>query len=185
MQLKQITGASPRRHCRALRWPVDSHLSGDLVREGTAVKYAAIADWATDKQYPVTFMCAQLGVTRQGYYRRLAGGPSERERSDAELTATIRQIHTQLHGHPGVRRVWAELVVRGVRVARKRVWRLMQAAGLQGRHPRAWKKTTVAGLRPIDAPDLVGQDLTADTPDTRCSGDITCVQSVDGWVYTV
>jgi hypothetical protein len=29
------------------------------------VKYAAIADWATDKQYSVTFMCAQLGVVRQ------------------------------------------------------------------------------------------------------------------------
>jgi hypothetical protein len=84
---------------------------------------------------------------------RLASGPSERERTDAELTATIQEIHTELHGHPGVRR-GAELVVRGVRVARKRTWRLMQAAGLQGRHPRAWKKTTVAGLRPIDAPDL-------------------------------
>ena len=148
------------------------------------MKYAAIADWATDKQYPVTFMCAQLGVARQGYYRWLAGGPSERERCDAELTATIRQIHAELHGHPGVRRVWAELVVRGVRVARKRVWRLMQAAGLQGRHPRAWKKTTVAGLRPIDAPDLIGQDFTAEQPDTRWCGDITYVQTVDGWVYT-
>jgi hypothetical protein len=30
------------------------------------VKYAAIADWATDKAYPVTFMCDQLGVVRQG-----------------------------------------------------------------------------------------------------------------------
>ena len=29
------------------------------------MKYAAIADWATDKQYSVTFMCAQLGVVRQ------------------------------------------------------------------------------------------------------------------------
>ena len=48
------------------------------------MKYAAIADWATDKQYPVTFMCAQLGVARQGYYLWLAGGPSERERSYAE-----------------------------------------------------------------------------------------------------
>ena len=35
------------------------------------MKYAAIADWATDKQYSVTFMCAQLGVARQGYYRWL------------------------------------------------------------------------------------------------------------------
>ena len=71
------------------------------------MRYAAIADWAPDKQYPVTFMCAQLGVARQGYYRWLTGGPSQRERTDAELTETIRQIHTELHGHPGVRRVWA------------------------------------------------------------------------------
>jgi transposase InsO family protein len=93
-------------------------------------------------------------------------------------------IHTELHGHPGVRRVWAELVVRGVRAARKRVWRLMKAAGLQGRHPRAWKKTTVAGQRPIDAPDLIGQDFTAHARDTRWVGDITYVATVDGWVYT-
>jgi putative transposase len=148
------------------------------------VKYAAIADWATDKQYSVTFMCAQLGVARQGYYRWLTDGPCERERTDTELTEQIREIHAQLHGHPGVRRVWAELVVRGLRVARKRVWRLMRAAGLQGRHPRAWKRTTVAGQQPVDAPDLIGQDFTAAQPDTRWCGDITYVQTVDGWVYT-
>ncbi len=83
-----------------------------------------------------------------------------------------------------MRRVWAELVVRGFRVARKRVWRLMRAAGLQGRHPRAWKKTTVAGERPIDAPDLIGQDFTAQAANTRWCGDITYVRTVDGWAYT-
>ena len=148
------------------------------------MKYAAIADWVSDKKYSVTFMCDQLGVTRQGYYRWLTEGPCQRERTDAELTKQIREIHTELHGHPGVRRVWAELVVRGVRAARKRVWRLMKAAGLQGRHPRAWKKATVAGQRPIDAPDLIGQDFTAHARDTRWVGDITYVATVDGWVYT-
>jgi len=148
------------------------------------VKYAAIADWAADKEYSVTFMCAQLGVVRQGYYRWLADGPCQRERTDAELTEQIREIHRDLHGHPGVRRVWAELVVRGVQVARKRVWRLMRAAGLRGRFPRAWKKTTTAGRRPIDAPDLIGQDFTAAAPNTRWCGDISYVQTVDGWVYT-
>jgi putative transposase len=148
------------------------------------VKYAAIADWAADKLYPVTFMCAQLGLARQGYYRWLAHGPCQRERSDAELTEQIRTIYDQLDGNPGVRRVWAELVVQGVRVARKRVWRLMSAAGLQGRHPKAWIRTTVAGQRPIDAPDLIGQDFTAQDPNTRWCGDITYVQTVDGWAYT-
>jgi putative transposase len=148
------------------------------------VKYAAIADWALEGEFTVTFMCEQLGVIRQGYYRWLASGPSQRERTDVELTPTIRAIHRDLHGDPGVRRVWAELVVRGVRVARKRVWRLMRGAGLQGRHPRAWRKTTVAGLRPIDAADLVGRDFTADAPDTRWCGDISYVQTVEGWAYT-
>ena len=54
------------------------------------MKYAAIADWATDQQYSVTFMCAQLGVVRQGYYRWLADGPCQRERTDAELTSQIK-----------------------------------------------------------------------------------------------
>ncbi|MGH3866820.1 MAG: IS3 family transposase [Pseudonocardiaceae bacterium] len=158
--------------------------SGSLVREGTAVKYAAIADWADKKEFPVTFMCERLGVVRQGYYRWRAEGPCERERTDAELTETIRNIHRDPHGHPGVRRVWAELLVRGVRVAAKRVWRLMKAAGPRGRHPRVWKKTTVAGQRPIDAPDLIGQNFTAADPNTRWCGDITYVRTVDGWAYT-
>src|SRR3954469_3665612 len=105
--------------------------SGPLVRERTAGKSAAIADWATDKQFTVTFMCAQLGVARQGYYRWLAAGPCERERTDAELTEQIREIHHALRGDPGTRRGWAELVVRGYRAARKRVWRLMRAADLR------------------------------------------------------
>ena len=148
------------------------------------MKYAAIADWAPEGEFTITFMCEQLGVVRQGYYRWLASGPTRRERTDAELTDTIRAIHRDLHGDPGVRRVWAELVVRGIRIARKRVWRLMRAAGLQGRHPRAWRKTTIAGLRPIDAPDLIGRDFTATAPDTRWCGDITYTQTVDGWAYT-
>ena len=122
------------------------------------MKYAAIADWADEKEYPVTFMCEQLGVVRQGYYRWRSAGPCERERTDAELTEQILEIHSELDGHPGVRRVWAELVTRGVRVAPKRIWRLMRAAGLRGRHPRAWRKTTLAGQRSVDAPDLIGRE---------------------------
>jgi len=148
------------------------------------VKYAAIADWALEKEYSVTFMCAELGVTRQGYYRWLAQGACQRERTDAALTEAIVAIHAELDGHPGVRRVWAELLARGVRVSPKRVWRLMRAAGLRGRHPRAWRKTTIAGQRPVDAPDLIGQDITAEVPNTRWCGDITYVRTVEGWVYT-
>jgi hypothetical protein len=111
------------------------------------VKYAAIADWAEEKEYSVTFMCEQLGVVRQGYYRWRSAGPCERERTDAELTEQILRIHTELDGNPGVRRVWAELAARGVRVSPKRIWRLMRAAACADatREPGARPPSPVSG----------------------------------------
>ena len=134
------------------------------------MKYAAIADWADEKEYTISFMCDQLGVCRQGYYRWRAQGPCQRELTDAELTGEIRQIHSELEGNPGVRRIHAELAARRIQVGPKRVWRLMRTAGLRGRHPQAGKKTTIAGQRPVDAPDLIGQDFTAEAPNTRWCG---------------
>lgn len=147
------------------------------------MKYAAIADWAAERLFPVTFMCAQLGIARSGYYRWLASGASQRERDDAELSEIIRTVYKELEGNPGVRRVWAELVVLGHRVSRKRVWRLMKTAGLQGRHPKAGTRTTVQGEDPAPVPDLIGRDFVAEAPNTRWCGDITYIRTVQGWAY--
>ena len=145
--------------------------------------FAAIADWAVSKEYPVEFMCDQLEVSVSGYYAWRTRPASARTRTDASLTSLIVAIFERLKGNPGVRRVHAELAAMGRRVARKRVWRLMQAAGLQGRHPRAWKKTTIRGEQPVPAPDLIGRDFTAQRRDERWCGDITYVRTWQGWVY--
>ena len=145
--------------------------------------FAAIADWAESKQYPVEFMCTELGVSVSGYYAWRSRPVSAHDRSDQALQGLIGILYDRLKGNPGVRRMHAELVSLGHRVSRKRVWRLMKAAGLQGRHPRAWKKTTIRGERPVPAPDLIGRDFTAVRRDQRWCGDITYVKSWDGWVY--
>lgn len=145
--------------------------------------FAAIADWAVSKEYPIEFMCDQLEVSVSGYYAWRNRPASVRARTDASLTSLIAAIFERLKGNPGVRRVHAELAAMGRRVARKRVWRLMQAAGLQGRHPRTWKKTTIRGERPVPAPDLIGRDFTAQRRDERWCGDITYVKTWQGWVY--
>jgi putative transposase len=147
------------------------------------VKFAAIAGWADSNDFPVEFMCRELGVSRSGYYAWRSRTPSLRERADAGLLAVIRQVHERLRGNPGVRRVHAELVTLGYQVSGKRIWRLMKAAGLQGRHPRPWKRTTVAGDSPVPAPDLIGRDFTAQAPNQRWCGDITYVKTWEGWAY--
>jgi hypothetical protein len=123
------------------------------------VIFAAIADWAESKQYPVEFMCAELGVSTSGYYAWRQRPVSKHARADEALLRLIGVLFDRLQGNPGVRRMHAELVSQGHRVARKRVWRLMKAAGLQGRHPRAWKKTTIHGERPVPAPIRISTSI--------------------------
>jgi transposase InsO family protein len=147
------------------------------------VKFAAIADWADSDTYPVDFMCAQLGVSRSGFYAWRGRGPSERANTDAGLLVVIKAAFERLRGNPGVRRMHAELTTLGYQLSRKRVWRLMRAAGLQGRHPRAWKRTTLPGDRPVPAPDLLGRDFTAEQPNSRWCGDVTYIKTWDGWAY--
>lgn len=147
------------------------------------MKFAAIASWVDTSEFPVAFMCTELGVSRSGYYAWRSAEPSARAVSDARLTALIVGICRTARGNPGVRRVRAGLAAVGQRLSHKRVWRLMRAADLQGRHPRAWKRTTIAGLRPVSAPDLIRRDFTAAGPNERWCGDITYVKTWDGWAY--
>lgn len=145
--------------------------------------FAAIADWADSNQYPVEFMCQQLGVSRSGYYAWRGRGPSERASTDDGLLAIIKHAYARLRGNPGVRRIHAELVALGHKVSPKRVWRLMRAADLQGRHPKPWKRTTVPGQQPAPAPDLIGRDFTAEQPNRRWCGDVTYIKTWTGWAY--
>lgn len=137
--------------------------------------FAAIADWADAGEFPVEFMCQQLGVSRSGYYAWRTRPVSHRKLTDIDLTSRIRRIHQQGRGNPGVRRVRAGLAAEGIRCGLARIHRLMQAAGLQGRHPKAWRRTTIAGAKPVSAPDLIGRNFTAPAPDKAWCGDITYV----------
>jgi putative transposase len=73
------------------------------------VTFAAIADWADSEQFPVEFMCRELGVSRSGFYAWRRRTPSDHDQADTTLLALIRASYDRLRGNPGVRRVHAEL----------------------------------------------------------------------------
>jgi transposase InsO family protein len=147
------------------------------------VKFAFIADQADMKVFPVEYMCRMLGVTRQGFYQWKKRGASRHDRDDATLASKIRVIFEHHKRRYGVRRVHAELLASGVRVAYKRVQRLMRELGLVSVHPRPWKRTTVPAAQPAALPDLVGRRFDAEAPDQLWYGDITYVKTWDGWAY--
>ncbi len=84
-------------------------------------------------------MCEQLAVSRAGFYewRAAQANPCRRTRDNAELTETIRAVHTASRGTYGSPRVTAELRLGlGRRVNHKRVERLMALDGIQGVYRR-------------------------------------------------
>nr|MDQ2877423.1 IS3 family transposase [Actinomycetota bacterium] len=146
--------------------------------------FAAIAGWVESEEFTVEFMCAELNVSRSGYYAWRGRAPSARSVRDTELSMLITVLHATSRGNAGVRRIHADLAQLQRRVSRKRVHKLMRTAGLQGRHPKAWKQTTIRGHDPVPVPDLLGQDFTATAPNQRWVGDITYIKTWEGWAYT-
>jgi putative transposase len=128
--------------------------------------------------------CRVLGISASGFYEWRGRGPSARQRSDEQLTATITQIHERSRGSYGSPRVHAELRLgQGLRCGRKRVERLMRSAGLQGIYRRRYKGCTVRDPAASPHPDLVNRRFTADRPDRLWVTDITQHRTGQGWLY--
>lgn len=128
-------------------------------------------------------MCRVLEVSTSGYYAWLKREPSQRQRSDQTLLATIKQIHTDSGETYGAPRIHAELRAQGNYVGRKRVARLMRQAGLQGVSRRRRPRTTTPSMRDEERPDLVERDFRADAPDQLWVADITYVPTAGGFLY--
>src|ERR1043165_1499709 len=88
-----------------------------VLREGQDVKSPAIA--AHVGQFPVAFMCRELGVAPSGYYAWQTRPPSKRSARDAVLLAHIRAAFKASRCRYGSPRVHAELRAGGHRVARR------------------------------------------------------------------
>ena len=134
-------------------------------------------------KHSVKRACELLQVSRSAYYAR--NERSTRERVDDELTVKIREVHAASNGTYGAPRIHAELADAGLRHGRKRIARRMRAAGIRGKSPRRWQVITIADPNAAARPDLIGRDFTVDAAaiDTRWCGDITYINTWEGWLY--
>ncbi|MBU2671022.1 IS3 family transposase, partial [Actinoplanes bogorensis] len=134
-------------------------------------------------EHSVKRACELLQVSRSAYYTR--NRQSLRSRVDDQLTQRIIAVHTASRGTYGAPRIHAELADAGLRHGRKRIARRMRAAGIRGKSPRRWQVTTTADPQAANRPDLIKRDFTVDTAaiDTRWCGDITYINTWEGWLY--
>lgn len=139
---------------------------------------------ANQADYRIRTMCRVLGVSASGYYDWRDRTPSRRAMENAVLVEQIRSIHVESDRTYGMPRVRAELMDRGIRVARQRVARLMRCHGIQGvSRRRGYVVTTRREASQRPAPDLVKRSFVADGPDQLWVADMTYVPTWAGFIY--
>ena len=135
--------------------------------------------------WPITIQCRVLAVTTTGYYDWTKRPDSPRVQEDDQLADAIRAIYETHMGVYGAPRIREELCHNGYCISRKRVARLMAEMNLKGIQSRRFKAPTTTIVDP-DGPvfnDLIQQQFTADSPNTRWVGDITYLLTSDGWDF--
>ena len=137
--------------------------------------------------FPIGFMAAEFGVSRQGYAKWVArrdapAGP--RAAANEALGAAIRRIFLAKRCRYGAPRMTDELRRQGWRVGENRVARLMAEAGLVARQPKRWlPRTTETDPASAPAGNLVNRDFAPERPDAVWVTDVTYIATDQGWLY--
>jgi transposase InsO family protein len=134
--------------------------------------------------YPVSWLCELLGVSRSHYYQVHRGTVRVRQRQDRELAPRIVAVHRGSRGTYGAPRIVRDLRERGVHIGRERCARLMKAHGIRGRKTNRRKpRTTDSSGTLAPAPNRLAGHPAPRAANQVWAADITCVRTGEGWLY--
>ena len=135
--------------------------------------------------WPVSVLCAVLGVSRSGLYAYLPRhAKSAIDAEQVALVARIKAIAAQTRHSSGSRRMAKQLQEEGFHVGRAKARRLMQEAGVTVRRPkRRGPVTTDSRHSSAVAPHLLARQCDVSAPDQVWAGDITYIWTAEGWLY--
>jgi transposase InsO family protein len=144
------------------------------------VRFAFIEAWK--EEWSVEFLCRIMRVTSRGFRAWQVRPMSQRQRDDMVLLAHIREQHRLSLESYGRQRMTEELQELGLKVGHRRVG-LMRENGIKIVRTRKYKATTDNNHTFNIAPNLLGQDFSADDPNQKWAGDISYIWTSEGWLY--
>ena len=109
---------------------------------------------------------------------------SETARRNELLKIKVKAFFEANNAEYGYRRIHAALVRGGEVVDDETVRKFMRELGLEPCQPKPWRYSlTEQDGQAGPIPDLVSRDFTADIPGNKMVGDITYIDTWEGWVY--
>jgi len=112
-----------------------------------------------------------MGLPRSTYYYEISKEDVVARRNE-ETACMIRNIFEQNKGRYGVRRVYHELINRGLKVNHKRVQRLMYCMGLKGKRPKEKYHSYQGNVGKV-ADNLINRDFRTTKPLEKWTTDVS------------
>ena len=136
------------------------------------------------EEHGVDKVCQSLSVSRSGFYLWSDPQPGKREEENTRLEQEIQKIHMEYKERYGSPRIHAELKDRGFACNHKRVERVMKEKGIRSKRAKKMKVVTTDSKHSLPvAENLLGRDFNPPGPNQVWVGDITYIQTGEGWVY--
>jgi|TARA_B100000315_G_C14581347_1_gene590639 putative transposase len=124
-----------------------------------------------------------LGVTPSDYSQWRNRGKSNREKENDFLLAKIKDTYAENKGVYGSPRITQALHRQSISCSQPRVARLMRTNGIVAKTQRKFITTTDSNYTLTVAEDIVGQAFAVEGPDRLWVGDITYINTDEGWLY--
>ena len=132
----------------------------------------------------VVQMCEWLGVSKSGFYDWKNRPQSETAQRRELLEIKIKALFEANNEEYGYRRIHAALVRGGETADDETVRKIMRDLGLVPCQPKPWRRSlTEQDGTAGPVPGLVCRDFTAEKPGEKMVGDITYIDTWEGWVY--
>jgi putative transposase len=128
-------------------------------------------------------MCGMLQVSTSAYYDWCQRPKTTTQKHSDTLTESIKDIFEDQRETCGTRTIKMMLLRQGEQVSRRRIGRLMNEAELFCKTKRRFKATTNSKHDKPIAPNILGREFHADSPNQKWVGDITYVWTDEGWLY--
>jgi transposase InsO family protein len=128
-------------------------------------------------------MCSWIDVSKSGYYEWRSRPESATAARRELLKIKIRALFDANDETYGYRRIHAALVRGGEQVSDELVRQLMRGLGLVPCQPGPRRSLTAQDAAAGPIPDLVNRDFTATAPGKKMVGDITYIETWEGWLY--
>jgi putative transposase len=131
-----------------------------------------------EAEFKVRLMCRVLEVSASGYYAWRERAPSSQAQAREVLDMRVR---TEFEARKG--RAGAPRLARHLKRGRRQVAQSLRRQGLRAKAARKFKATTNSKHALPVADNLLQQDFTAAEPNQVWVGDITYIQTDEGWLY--